>query len=78
MKVHRRNGGITPLVFNLDTKMEVSGQHYALCAVTCKERTPGTYHIGSWVDPSTGVDFWIREKCVDRTGLDSRTVQRVP
>jgi len=42
-----------------------------------KERTPGTYQIGSWVDPSTRVDFWIRENCVARTGLDSRTVQRV-
>jgi hypothetical protein len=40
MKVHRRNGGVTPLVLNLGTKMEVSGQHYALYALTPRKELP--------------------------------------
>jgi hypothetical protein len=40
MKVHRRNGGITPLVLKLGTKMEVSGQQYTLYDLTPRKELP--------------------------------------
>jgi len=40
MKVHRRNGGIAPLVLKLGTKMEVSDQYHVLYALTPSKELP--------------------------------------
>jgi hypothetical protein len=57
--------------------MEVSGQLYALCRFTSRERAPGPNWIGGCVGPGTGVDTMEKRKIAALAQNRTRAVQPV-
>jgi hypothetical protein len=68
MKANMETGGITPLILNLGTRMDVGGKRHATAALP-KVKDPDTQSTDSWVGPREGRDVLERIVSLLHSGI---------